>query len=93
MHAALERLKTDIINPTSGLSFDADPDADIHYRNAVMRARAGQTYILGKPADNQKIDIVMSDALAHEAVNDAIAANDLGRRKTSQISTTFYKIG
>jgi hypothetical protein len=93
MHAALERLKTDIINPTSGVSFDQDADAANHYRNAVMRARTGQTYILGKASDTQKIDIVMSDVLAHEAVNDAIAANDLGRRKQSQISTTFYKLG
>ena len=90
MHAALERLKTDIINPTSGLSFDGDPDAEIHYRNAVMRARNGQTYILGKPADNQKIDVVMSDVLAHEAVNDAIAAGDLGKRKVPKISTVMY---
>lgn len=90
MHAALERLKTDIINPDSGFTFDADPDAATHYRNAVVRARTGMTYILGKASEHQKIDITMSSALAHEAVNDAIAAGDLGKRKTPNVSTTFF---
>jgi hypothetical protein len=74
MHAALERFKTDLINPTSGLSLDDDPDAADHFRNAVMRARPGQTYILGKASETQKIDITMSGVLAHEAVCDVIAS-------------------
>lgn len=88
MHAALERLRTDIIS--ASVTFDRDPDADAHYRNAVVRARSGNTYILGKPVQTQKIDIVMSDVLAHEAVSDAIAAGDLARRGKHTISTTYY---
>lgn len=90
MHAALERLKTDIVNPDSAFTHDDCQFTALHVRNAVERARSGQTYILGKPADNQKIDLAMSSVLAHEAVNDAIAAGDLGRRKAPQVSTTFY---
>jgi len=49
-------------------------------RNAIIRARnvdkltGLRQYILGKPADHQKFDLVMSSVLAHEAVSDAIAA-------------------
>jgi hypothetical protein len=74
MHAALERLRNDIVDPESGLTHDDDALATVHLRNAVMRGRAGMTYILGKPSDVQKIDITMASTLAHEAVSDAIAA-------------------
>jgi hypothetical protein len=30
--------------------------------------------VIGKPNDHQKIDVVMADALAHEAASDAKAA-------------------
>ncbi len=55
-----------------------------------MRGRSGQTYILGKPSQHQKIDDVMAGVLAHEAVADAIAGGDLGKRKRPAVSTTFY---
>lgn len=90
MHASLERFKTDITNPTSSFTHDDCQFTDTHMRNAVERARAGQTYILGKASEQQKIDLTMSSTLAHEAVMDAIAAGDLGKRKTPNISSTFY---
>lgn len=90
MHASLERFKTDITNPTSGFTHDDCAFTDTHMRNAVERARAGQTYNLGKASQHQKIDLAMSSTLAHEAVMDATAAGDLGKRKTARTSTTYY---
>jgi hypothetical protein len=90
MHAALERLKTDIINPDSGFTHDDCAFTALHVRNAVERARSGNTYILGKASDQQKIDLTMSSVLAHEAVSDAIAAGDLGKRKQPKVSTAMY---
>lgn len=76
MHPALERFLTDITNPDSAFAHDGDDETAIAFRNAIIRSRPGQKYILGKPADHQKIDDVMSSALAHEATCDAIAAGD-----------------
>lgn len=90
MHAALERMKTDILNPESEFTHDDCAFTGIHVRNAVERARSGNTYILGKASDQQKIDLAMSSTLAHEAVLDAIAAGDLGKRKAPNISTTYF---
>ena len=90
MHAALERFRTDITNPMASFRHDDCAFTAQHMRNAVVRARPGQTYILGKPSDTQKIDLAMSSTLAHEATLDAIAAGDLGKRKSTQTSTTFY---
>ena len=33
-------------------------------------AKPGDKYVLGKPSENQKIDITMADILAHEAASD-----------------------
>jgi hypothetical protein len=81
MHAALERFRTDITAPGSRFTHDPDKLAAMHAANAVVRPRTGQTYILGKASQPQKIDILMASAFAHEAVSDAIAAGDLGKRK------------
>lgn len=90
MHASLERFRNDIVDPFGSLTHDGDEVMARHLKNAVMRGRAGQTYILGKASHAQKIDVVMASDLAHEAVNDAIAAGDLGKRKLVGVSTTFY---
>jgi len=80
MHASLERFLTDVYNTDSTFTHDADVDVETHMRNAIIRARnvdkltGLRQYILGKPADHQKFDLVMSSVLAHEAVSDAIAA-------------------
>lgn len=76
MYGALERIRSDIANTESVFRHDGDEDMRTHVRNAVVRARPGEKYIIGKPAEHQKIDLAMSGILAHEATMDAIAAGD-----------------
>lgn len=57
--------------------------------NAVVRARAGETFIIGKPEDHQKIDLLMSGVLAHAAACDSIAAG-LGKAQSSKVSTVSF---
>ena len=99
MHGALEAFKTDVLNPDSGFTHDDCQFTAQHIRNAVERARGvqsgmdgirRQTYIIGKASHTQKIDLAMSSVLAHEAVSDAIAAGDLGKRKVPNISNTYF---
>lgn len=49
---------------------DGDATAKLHALAARKLAKPGDKYILGKPAENQKIDILMADILAHEAAAD-----------------------
>lgn len=80
MHAALERYRTDLYNKDSLFTWDGDLDLEASMRNAVMRMRTVdpltglRRYFIGKASDPQKIDLLMSDVLAHEALNDAMAA-------------------
>lgn len=80
MHAALERYRTDLYNKDSSFTWDGDVDLESSMRNAVMRMRTvdpltgKRRYFIGKASDPQKIDLLMSDVLAHEALNDAMAA-------------------
>lgn len=76
MHGALERIRSDVGNTESEFSHDGDPVMRAHVQNAIVRARPGEKYIIGKPADHQKIDLAMSGVLAHEASMDAIAASE-----------------
>jgi hypothetical protein len=79
MHDALERFRTDVYNHESDFTHDGDDDTRTHIRNAIIRARNVdkvtqiRRYIIGKPAEHQKIDLAMSSVLAHEARMDAIA--------------------
>ena len=54
-----------------------------HCGDAVMKthalaarkvAKPGDKFLLGKPSENQKIDLEMADVLAHEAAADSRAA-------------------
>ncbi len=49
---------------------DGDRTAKVHALAARKVAKPGDKYILGKPAETQKIDILMADVLAHEAAAD-----------------------
>ena len=49
---------------------DGDETAKTHALNARKVAKPGDKYILGKPSEHQKIDILMADILAHEAASD-----------------------
>lgn len=71
MSEALERLRTDVT--TKAFTHDGDATALTHVRNARRVRRPGGV-VIGKPNDHQKIDVVMADALAHEAACDAKAA-------------------
>lgn len=55
-------------------SHDDEPDFRRHALAARKVAKPGDQYLLGKPSDNQKIDVVMADVLAHEAAADMRAA-------------------
>lgn len=83
MYPALERIKTDVTNSESLFTHDGDEQMRTHVRNAVMRARPGDKYIIGKPVDHQKIDQAMSGTLAHEATMDATAAGDFSASDTN----------
>ena len=65
MHDALERAVTDLRSGRS--THDDCAITATHVANARKAARPGQRYILGKPAEHQKIDAAMADTLAHEA--------------------------
>lgn len=49
---------------------DDDPTVKLHALAARKVAKPGDKYILGKPAETQKIDLLMADVLAHEAAAD-----------------------
>lgn len=68
MFDALSRFLED----TAGLltTHDGDATVKLHALAARKLAKPGDKYILGKPAENQKIDLLMADILAHEAAAD-----------------------
>lgn len=68
MHDALTRYLED--SHEGSTSHDNHTDFRQHALNARKVAKPGDRYILGKPADHQKIDILMADVLAHEAAAD-----------------------
>lgn len=73
MYDALTRFMTDTTDGTT--THSDDPVAKLHMMAARKIAKPGDKYVLGKPSDNQKIDIAMADILAHEAAADMRALN------------------
>lgn len=68
MFNALVRYREDL---TEGITtHSADELAKSHALHARKVAKPGDKYILGKPAEHMRIDILMSDILAHEAAAD-----------------------
>jgi len=74
MFAALVRYLEDIHEGTT--THDADLTAKTHALNARKVAKAGDKFVIGKPSEHQKIDILMADILAHEAAADARMTGD-----------------
>lgn len=72
MYHALDRYLNDLLERTTTHSDDVT--AQTHALNARKVAKPGDKYLLGKPSEHQKIDILMADVLAHEAASDARAA-------------------
>lgn len=71
MFEALTRSVNDLVSGRS--THDACVATAQHVANARKLARPGDSYILGKPTQHQKIDLAMADVLAHEAGEDARA--------------------
>lgn len=71
MYPALDRYRNDLVEAVT--THSVDTVAQTHALNARKVAKAGDRYILGKPSEHQKIDVLMADVLAHEAACDARA--------------------
>jgi hypothetical protein len=75
MHAACERLLTDVVKRDSGFSHDGCPITEDHIGNARRAPRPSERYVLVKASPPQKIDASVASVLAHEAACDATAAD------------------
>lgn len=65
MFPALLRYREDL---AEGLTtHDATETVKLHALAARKISKPGDKFLLGKPSDNQKIDLLMADILAHEA--------------------------
>lgn len=71
MHDALDRFTTDLAS--RAMTHDGCPVTTLHVSNARKIAKSGDAYILGKPAQHQKIDAAVTSVLAHEAAADTRA--------------------
>ncbi|QUI32446.1 hypothetical protein H9W91_17440 [Streptomyces alfalfae] len=81
MHAAAERLKTDVVkrNTAEGaraasFTHDGCEITQSHIENTRMAERPSGLYVLRKASPAQKIDVSVASVLAHEALGDVIAA-------------------
>lgn len=69
MYPAIRRFEADL----KTITHDGCPVTTRHIRNARKIPR-GERYILGKPAQHQKIDAAVTSVLCHEAAADSRAA-------------------
>ena len=83
MHGALVRFLEDTAEGLT--SHDGDETATLHALAARKLAKPGDRFILGKPSENQKIDILMADVLAHEAAADQRAAGWVTEKTPSRV--------
>lgn len=74
MHAAAERLLTDVTKTDSGFTHDGCEITAQHVANAKKEQRPNGRYVLAKPGDGRKIDLAIPSILAHEAAGDVTAA-------------------
>ncbi|MEU1908117.1 hypothetical protein [Streptomyces hygroscopicus] len=81
MHAACERLLTDMTKKDSTFTHDGCPITADHVANARAAARPGDRYVLTKASPAQKIDACVTSVIAHEAAGDVIAAGLAVRKK------------
>lgn len=88
MHAACERLVTDVTKADSPFAHDDCETTSIHVRNARKAARPSDRYVLRKAEVHQKIDLAVCSVLAHEAANDAVAAG-LAKPKAPRRTTVM----
>lgn len=69
MYDEIKRFENDLRERR--ITHDGCPLVSLHMANARKIAKPGQKYVLGKPADHQKIDAAMARILAHTAASDA----------------------
>jgi hypothetical protein len=69
MYPEIKRFEIDLAQKR--LRHDGCPIATVHAANAKKLGKFNQQYVLGKPANHQKIDAVMAKILAHTAAADA----------------------
>lgn len=74
MWLALDRYYVDVQG--EGSKHDGCQVTKVHALNAVKVAKPGDKYILAKASEHQKIDVLMTDILAHEAAADARLAGE-----------------
>jgi len=84
MHAAAQRLFTDVTKVDSAFQHDGCDFTKVHVRNARKLPRPNKRYVLGKPSQMQKIDLAVTSILVHEAAGDITAAK-LWPKKTRKI--------
>ena len=81
VHPVLESFKQAVNGEESVFRHDGCPTTKTHILNAIVRARTGQRYIIGKPNENQKIDQAMSSILCFEAWSDALVAEEFANEE------------
>lgn len=75
MHAAAERLLTDVGKADSGFTSDGCEITEAHIGATRRLPKPNGLYVLTKPGDGRKIDMTIPSILAHEAAGDVTAAN------------------
>ncbi|MFJ1650095.1 hypothetical protein ACIOC2_01505 [Streptomyces sp. NPDC088337] len=87
MHAAAERLVTDVTKKSTTFRHDGCEVTGTHVANARKAARPNGKYVLRKASVAQKIDMAVVSVLAHEAAGDAIKAGLAAVKKKSYVYT------
>lgn len=85
MHAACERLLTDVAKADSPFRHDGCEQTSLHIRNARTAARPAGRYVLRKPGPTLKIDGAVTSVITHEAACDAVGAGLARPRKKSRM--------
>lgn len=75
MHAAAQRLYTDVTKADTPFWHDGCVITARHVRHARKTPRPNLRYVLAKPSKAQKIDCCVASILAHEAACDVTAAD------------------
>ena len=74
MHAASERLYTDVTKKDSTFTHDGCATTQAHMEATHKQPRPGERYVLCKPEDGRKIDATVTSVICHEAACDVTAA-------------------
>jgi hypothetical protein len=75
MHAAAQRLYTDVVKSETRFGHDGCEVTARHVRHTRKSPRPGQRYVLAKPSHAQKIDACVTSVICHEAAGDVTAAD------------------